>query len=433
MISNAINAVLPVRRLALPILMLVALAGAALAAATDPIAKDAPQVETYLRKLLGSSQLRIVVKDDKVADILVADKPVGKLERDDDDFTVTLNIPPEAASTDGKTDTPKAERYLRDLFGNQKIGLKVNKSNDIEFQIDSEFEGSLYNDGGATTVMIPLFARDLPATPAMVASNIEPVDSANSVYYARNSGTAVHESAGEDSPVAAKLSEDQRVKVTGRTKNSSASEERWYQVDYADGKPRFVLGKNLLSEKSREAKQKYKTLETTYSAILNQIGNSQGKLTKFMGFYTLGQDCTLNPVQVDAVKGFASTQASSQRLQDRFWGNTSAVFWTDGKQVFRAFVDSGTIMKYNPTFIRAASYGSIGKVELYRLDRVEPPGLDPDLAVSGFAENGKFLANVQINGENIRYRTATRCNNLPNVREAVARYYKNAIARLAVD
>ncbi len=389
--------------------------------------KAAPQLALHLQRLFENKQIQIQTKDDKWASVLLNGKIVANVEADDKDFFVTFDVPRSVVASTEKTELVKIERYLNDLLGATNIRIDGSDKDDLDVYAGKEDIGSLTIDTARINLTMVVFAKELPKTAAMVAAAIEPVDPVRSTYFSRAAGISIYDSAGEDSNVVGRLIEDQRVKVIGKTKNSSLEEERWFQIESPDAKPRFVLGKNLLSEKSKTREREYKSLAQVYPVLIDQLASSKGALAKFAGFYSLGPDCSLRPLQVPALP------ASSQRLQDLDWATTSAVMWTDGDQFFRAPVETGKIFRYKPTFLRAMKWDHTGVVQIYRLERIDPPGADADFAITGFAENGKLLVNVELDGSKIRHRWITRCNNLPNVRAAVKDYYKTAIGRLPTE
>jgi len=374
-------------------------------------AQNSLRLQAHLRQLLDNPEIRVAQKDDLAADLLIGDKRIGIVEQDEDDedfLTVTVEIPENEALQNRKPDAAKAEAYLRALLGSSRVRVVADKEGDVEVFADQEALGNLFFEPDSPAMLMMLVAEDeLPVTAEMMLADIEPVDAANSTYYARTSRVPVRESPSDDAPAVTHLAEDQQVKVIGKARNSRQAEERWYQVEFADGKPRYVLGKDLLSEKSAQDKTRYRRLSSGYPRFLEQIGNSQGTLAKYMGFYTLGPDCVLRPFQTERVKGFDGAHSLAQRVQDLHWSTSSWALWTDGTFVFRARVEDGEVARFKPTPIRTIKTQNLGEVRFYRFDRLEPPGLDADLAVAGFTEQGKILISVELNGNKFKYMQAT--------------------------
>jgi hypothetical protein len=98
-----------------------------------------------------------------------------------------------------------------------------------------------------------------------------------------------------------------------------------------------------------------------------------------------------------------------------------------------ATLGSGQVLRFKPTFMSTKKFSNVGTLQIYRLDGIEPPGLDADFAVTAFGEGGKIYVNVELQPSSIKFKTMTRCNNLNEIKEAVADYYKKSIARLPVD
>jgi uncharacterized protein YgiM (DUF1202 family) len=265
-------------------------------------------------------------------------------------------------------------------------------------------------------------------------SEIEPVDSLNSTYYSRDMDAPVLAGARESEPVVTKLRAGQQVKIIGKMKNSRAPEERWYQIEFADGKPRFILGQHLLSQKMFDQKKKYEQLLLTFPEMLSQISNSQGPLAAYMGFYSFGKDCALSPKQAAVVGGLDRTARTLQGVNDEAWGNSNFLMWTDGTTISIVGVRDGTIVRYKPTFMSQRSFTNIGQVQLYRLERLEPPGsISPAFAVTGFLPNGKLVTHVTLADNQINFSWATRCNTLSNVKEALQNIYKSYIEQLPTE
>lgn len=398
----------------------------------DPLAKNAPGLQIHLWRLFENSQIRVVQKDKHNADVFVGDRLVGVVEVDDEDddaFSIVIEIPEGEAAQEKKLSADKVQAYLRSLFGSTKLRAVLAEDGDVEVHADKREVGDVYYDHGSSAKLIMIvFEDDLPVPPEAIASEIEPIDTANSTMYARAPRVPVRELPSEQAAAVTHLTEDQQVKVTGKTKTSSRAPERWFQVEFSDGKPRFVLGKDLLAPREKESKSKYRALELRYARFLDQIGISQGGLAKYMGFYTAGRDCMMKPRQTPAV---LAGDKSSQRLEDLRWAISAWTMWTDGNYIFRARVENGEVARFKPAHIRTMKTKDLGEVRFYRLDRLEPPGLDDDFAVTGFADNGKVLIGVQLEGDRFKYMPSTRCNDLTSVRSALAEFYKSAPANLS--
>jgi hypothetical protein len=398
----------------------------------DPLAKNAPGLQIYLRRLFENVQIRVVQTDKRNADVFVGDRLAGVVEVDDvddDAFSILIEIPEGEAAQEKKLSADKVQAYLRSLFGSAKLRATLAADGEVEVHADKREIGDVYYEHGSSAKLILIvFEDDLPVAPEAIASEIEPIDAANSTMYARTSRVPVRELPNEEIAPVTYLSEGQQVKVTGKTKTSSRAPDRWFRVEFADGKARYVLGRDLLVPKDKDAKLKYRALEFRYARFLDQIGISQGGLAKYMGFYTVGRDCMLRPRQVPPV--FAGDK-SSQRLQDLQWAISAWTIWTDGNHIFVARVEGGEIARFKPAHIRTMKTKDLGVVRFFRLDRLEPPGLDDDFAVTGFADNGKVLIGVQLEGDRFKYRPSTRCNDLTAVRSALGEFYKSAPANLS--
>jgi len=396
----------------------------------DPLAKNAPSLQIHLRRLFENSQIRVVQKDKHNADVFVGDRLVGVVEVDDEDddaFSILIEIPEGEAAQEKKLSADKVQAYLRSLFGSMKLRAALAKDGEVEVHADKREVGDVYYEHGSSAKLIMIvFEDDLPVPPEAIASEIEPIDTASSTMYARAPRVPVRELPSEQAAAVTHLTEDQQVKVTGKTKTSSRAPERWFQVEFADGKPRYVLAVDLLASKEKEAKSKYRMLEGRYARFLDQVGISQGPLAKYMGFYTAGRDCVLRPRQMPV----AISSKLAQRVEDLRWAISAWTMWTDGNFVFRSRVENGEVARFKPAHLRTMKTKDLGEVRFYRMDRLEPPGLDDDFAVTGFADNGKVLIGVQLEGDRFKYMPSTRCNDLTSVRSALGEFYKSAPANL---
>lgn len=389
-------------------------------------------LQAHLQKMFENPQLRIVVKDRENGELFAGNSLVGEVELDADLEEVTVDVQlPATLIRDKKLDAAQIEAHLRKLFGTQKLRIEPS-GDDLDVKIGDDEIGFVIDIMGEPQLSVMVSLDDLPKGGESLTAQMEPLDAANSIFFTRVDQVVVREGPSEESAEASRLRAGHKLKATSRSRERNP-DDRWYQIEFADGKPRYVRGKDLLSEKSQNVKVRYGALASSYSRFLDQIGNSQGSLAKYMGFYTFGPDCALQPTRVPTMEGFERGNVMAQRVQDLSWAIASWALWTDGTYVFRARVEDGVVAKFKPALIRSMKTEQLGEVRFYRFDRLEPPGLDDDLAVMGFAENGKLLINVELDGNRFRYRMATRCNNLAAVRSALSDFYKNGVTHLSID
>jgi hypothetical protein len=409
--------------------------------AGDATAGDLARVQSFLRQELGNPAITVKPKAADAFEVMAGDKPAGTIATvDGGDYEWKLVVPLSAFSDGGAVDLKKTEPFLKSLLGKRVSVTSVDDAS-AHFILGDDIDGSLTVDRATGTVHIDslFFAADLPeprdsggAKASGAIDTIEPVDSANATLFARLANVKVFDEPSAAGASSATLKAGQQVKVTGGIKGRVGY--NWYRLDYADGKPRFVAADDLIDEKTEQRKRRYGVLINDFPLLLSQTGASSGPLAPYMGFYTLGSDCRLQPVQSKPIDlpGFEKANRLSQDVQDLFWSGTSWALWSDGTHVFRLSVDGGTPDRFKPTFVRKVKFKDHGDVQIWRMERVEPAGFDPDLSIVGFAENGRLLLSIEIDGNNFKSpRASTRCPSLGAVKEATAQFYKVWLARLA--
>lgn len=417
------------------------------AVAQDKASGDAPaaspanlaRVQNFLRQELGNPAIVLKPKTAGTIEVLVGDKPAGTITTDTGEFEWKLAVPLSSFSDGGTVDLKKTEPFLKSLLGRRVTVTSVDDTS-ANFILGENIDGSLTVNRATGTLHIDslFFAADVPelkdgtARTSGAVGPIEPVDSANSTFFVRIANAKVYEEPDGSGPSSATLNEGQKIKVTGKIKVNG--HDGWYRIDYADGKPRFVAADDLIDERTEQRKQRYRALTHDFPLLLSQTGASTGPLAPYMGFYTLGADCRLQPMQSKPIDlpGFEKGNRLSQDVQDLFWSGTSWAFWSDGTHMFRLSVDGGRPDRFKPTFVRKVKFKDHGDVQIWRLERIEPAGFDPDLSIVGFTESGKLLLSIEIDGNHFKWpRVSTRCPSLGAAKEATSQFYKVWLARLA--
>lgn len=397
-------------------------------------------MQAFLRQELGNPAIVLKPKTADTIEVFAGDKPAGILKATADTYEWQLVVPLSTFSAGDAVDLKKAEPFLKALLGAKSVAVSSASGGSAEIAFSRNIEGSLIADKSAGTVTLDafFFADDMPkaadggtASPGKAAASaIEPVDSANSTYYARMADVKVFDEPAETGTASTTLKEGQQVKVTGRIKGNVG--DGWYRLDYADGKPRFAAVDGLIDEKTQQRKQRYGALVNDFPLLMSQTGASSGQLAPYMGFYTLGTECRLQPQQHKPIAGLEKANRISQDVEDLMWSTTSWALWSDGTHLFRLSVDGGKPDRFKPTFVRKVKFKDHGEVQIWRLERIEPAGFDPDLSIVGFTESGKLLLSMQIDGDYFKWaRGSSRCSSLGAAKGAISQFYKVWLARLA--
>jgi hypothetical protein len=107
------------------------------------------KVESYIRRLFGNTNLRIVPRAKKkdAADVMLGEEPIGKLTVDDDEGEHSYNFEMTIAAADVQ-DIPKAESYIRSKLGASALRVvpRPRKKDSADVLIGEEFIGVLFID-----------------------------------------------------------------------------------------------------------------------------------------------------------------------------------------------------------------------------------------------------------------------------------------------
>lgn len=232
--------------------------------------------------------------------------------------------------------------------------------------------------------------------------SIEPIDAAKSTYYVVHPKAAARAEPKRDAPADVLLNDGARVTVTGRTRNSYTAAARWFVLDYADRKPRYVLGEDLLDESSWKDRQDWTREARSFPDSLDKAQQSQGPLAPFMGAYFAGDTC---PTSADVAR------ASSQQILF-ITALQMNVLWSDGRYLYIANPARHVVAQLTPTSPARVSL-KLGDVITYQMGQVSPPGdPNPDYATIGFAADASrvFFNFRKTTGNSYAFSRATKCD-----------------------
>ena len=107
------------------------------------------KVESYIRRLFGNTQLRVVPRPKKkdAADVLVGEESIGVLIVDDEDGERSYNFEMTISAADVQ-DNPKVESYLRRVLGAAALRVvpRPRKKDSADVLIGEEFIAVLFID-----------------------------------------------------------------------------------------------------------------------------------------------------------------------------------------------------------------------------------------------------------------------------------------------
>jgi hypothetical protein len=107
------------------------------------------KVESYIRRLFGNPQLRIVPRSKKQdsADVLLGEEPIGVLSVDDEDGERSYNFEMAIAAADVQ-DIGKVESYIRNKLGTTALRVvpRPRKKDSADVLLGEEFIGVLFVD-----------------------------------------------------------------------------------------------------------------------------------------------------------------------------------------------------------------------------------------------------------------------------------------------
>ena len=137
---------------------------------------EVKKLDTYLRKLFGNPNIRVVPKKGDTAEIFVGEDDLGTLTVDDEDGDRSYNFRMviQVSNDPSFAPVPTLTTYLRAKFDNEKIRVvtRPKKTDSLEAYIDEEFLGVLFleNEKGRRSYIfeLPILDVDLEGGPVVV-------------------------------------------------------------------------------------------------------------------------------------------------------------------------------------------------------------------------------------------------------------------------
>ena len=132
---------------------------------------EVKKLDTYLRKLFGNPNIRVVPKKGDTAEIFVGEDDLGTLTVDDEDGDRSYNFRMviQVSNDPSFAPVPTLTTYLRAKFDNEKIRVvtRPKKTDSLEAYIDEEFLGVLFleNEKGRRSYIFELPILDVDLDP----------------------------------------------------------------------------------------------------------------------------------------------------------------------------------------------------------------------------------------------------------------------------
>ena len=125
------------------------------------------QLDSYLKKLFGNAQIRVVPKSAEAAEIFIGEDDAGELTVDDDEGERFYNFRMMILLSNDPSiqPVPTLNAYLRRKFDNENIRVVVRpkKTDSLEVYIGEEFLGVLFleNEKGRKSYIFELPILDV--------------------------------------------------------------------------------------------------------------------------------------------------------------------------------------------------------------------------------------------------------------------------------
>lgn len=110
--------------------------------------QEVRKLDSYLKKIFGNPNIRVVPKDDDVAEVFAGEDDLGEMTVDDEDGERSYNFRMVIQVSQDKSmqPVPTLTNYLRLKFDNDKIRVvtRPKKMDSLEVYIGEEFLGVLF-------------------------------------------------------------------------------------------------------------------------------------------------------------------------------------------------------------------------------------------------------------------------------------------------
>ena len=129
--------------------------------------QEVRQLDAYLKKLFGNTQLRVVPKKDDLAEVFVGEDDLGELTADDDEGERSYNFRMviQLGNDPSIQPVPALTNYLRARFGNDQLRVvtRPKKTDSLEAYLGDEFIGVLFveNEKGRRSYILELPILDV--------------------------------------------------------------------------------------------------------------------------------------------------------------------------------------------------------------------------------------------------------------------------------
>lgn len=230
--------------------------------------------------------------------------------------------------------------------------------------------------------------------------SLEPIETSKSTYYTTKDNVAVRTEPRADAPVDTLLPrQDAKITATGRTRNDYDAAKRWFALDYADKKPRYVLGGDLLDEDSWKDKRAWTAEARTFPDEIDTAVKSKGAISG--AYFAAGDAC---PTAADVAR------ALPQELT--LMAIRLVLIWSDGHSIFTTSPFRHAVLQYTPSQPARVSLQSAGNLTAYRMTPVSPNGAsNPDFESIAFTSDAsRVFFNFKSTGTGYSYTRGVKCD-----------------------
>ena len=129
--------------------------------------QEVRQLDTYLKKLFGNPQLRVVPKKNDLAEVFIGEDDLGELSADDEEGERSYNFRMVIQLGDDPSiqPVPALTNYLRARFGNDNLRVvtRPKKMDSLEAYLGDEFIAVLFveNEKGRRSYILELPILDV--------------------------------------------------------------------------------------------------------------------------------------------------------------------------------------------------------------------------------------------------------------------------------
>jgi Protein of unknown function (DUF3126) len=128
--------------------------------------QEVRKLDAYLKKLFGTSRIRVAPKNADLAEVFIGEEDLGELSSDNEDGDLSYNFRMEIdLGVQTEVQAPQLTAYLRRKFDNENIRVvaRPKKTDSLEVYIGEEFIAVLFieNEKGRRIFILELPILDV--------------------------------------------------------------------------------------------------------------------------------------------------------------------------------------------------------------------------------------------------------------------------------